>query len=96
MATTKRTRKLGKAQERRLNAALTTDDLLYRQFRRMKEDLDRASERLIRRPTRVVRVLGMHPNGVAELLPIASVAYSADGISVVVELLRRPEKGKKS
>ena len=41
MATTKRTRKLDKAQERRLNAALTTDDLLYRQFRRMKEDLDR-------------------------------------------------------
>ena len=33
---TKRTRKLSKGQERRLNAALAGDELLYRQFRRMR------------------------------------------------------------
>ena len=53
-------RKLTPSQERRLHTALTLDNLLYREFQRLRADLDRDVERLYRMPSRVVEVAAKH------------------------------------
>lgn len=91
---TTRIRKLGKAQERRLNYALTTDDLLYRQFRRMQEDLHRAAEAYLHRPQRNVRIMGYRGDSkpLEEMMIVRAMAAPEGTVFWIA--LPREKKGK--
>lgn len=83
---TKRTRKLGKAEERRLHTALSTDDLLYQKFESMRESLRRAEEDFFRRK-RVLQVLGRRPgSNLLYDLMILEVHHSPEGMQAIVVL----------
>jgi hypothetical protein len=82
----KRTRKLGKAQERRLHFAI-------RQFGRMQDDLQRMYEAYVRRPQRLIQVLGWRGDyQPLERLQIVRCHVDGDGTQVTVALPPRSRK----
>ncbi len=90
--TTKRTRKLGRAQERRLNAALATDDLLFRKFERLNEEFQRTI-RAAQKRKRIVEVLGVRPGqDYRYRLQVQHVHEGPEGTLVVVVLPPRSNK----
>jgi hypothetical protein len=90
----KRTRKLGKAQERRLHVALSTDDLLYRKFERLNEELQETYARFMANPQRAFQVLGRRADSdLLYSLIILEAHPTQNGTRIIVGL--PPDRRKK-
>lgn len=76
--------RLTKKRKETLNIAISLDDILYEQFRRLNEDLDRRY-RALYRAERVIQVIREVPGAKAhERLQIVSVQISPEGTQVIV------------
>lgn len=76
--------RLTKQRLRRLDLALSMDDVLYEKFRRLQAELRREQEKL-QRMRRVIRVDQVVEPGVLRALQIETIHTTHDGTWVVVK-----------
>lgn len=90
-------RKLTERQERKLNSALSLDDLLHRKFEYLNWQLDRRVQQFWNKPRNVVAVYGVAKNGARYALRIDRINPTADGTIIEVGLpFEGAKKAKKA
>jgi len=80
------TPRLTESQEKRLYGRLTFDELLYRKFRRLQEEVEHKIADLWRNPQHVREVVGVQADGLRFLLPVLRLTLTEDGTVVEVGL----------
>lgn len=72
--------------KKQLHTALSMDDVLFEQHRRLSADIQRQAEKYIRNRKRLILVMGRRKDGTHMRLEVVHVSVSDDGTSVVVKI----------